>query len=175
MLSRLAAARGLEQTLLVGLRDVMSLHGAEMGNIQLVGEGGQLVIVAARGLTRAFLTTFERVTLDSGTVCGRAAKAGKPVFVKDVSVDADFAPYREFAATVPFRSVLSCPLISADAQFIGAVSVHSANLFAPTTLELQSAEMYGRHLADAIATWMPAQNRRGVAEHLSKALLDQAR
>jgi hypothetical protein len=35
MLSRLADAKTLDQTIQVGLRDILALHGAEMGNVQL--------------------------------------------------------------------------------------------------------------------------------------------
>lgn len=171
MLQRLGAAKTLAETIDSGLRDVIALHGAEMGNVQLPGTDGRLVVAAARGLGRAFLKTFERVSIDSGTVCGRAAKLGKPLFIPDVSLDEDFKPYREFAASVPFRSVLSCPLTSSAGELVGMVSAHSAHVFAPTPLELRSAETYARHLADAIASLAPPSVRVAYAERCSSALM----
>jgi GAF domain-containing protein len=175
MLSRLAGAKTLEDTIQTGLRDLIALHGAEMGNVQFPGHDGSLVIVAARALNLAFLKTFERVALDSGTVCGRAARTGKPVFVPDVRTDADFKPYVTLANSVPFRSVLSFPLTSSQGEFIGMVSAHSAHPFAPTTLELRSAERYARHLADAVAALASLAERVAFAERRSAALMKDAR
>ncbi|HEY1227057.1 MAG TPA: GAF domain-containing protein [Ramlibacter sp.] len=175
MLSRLAAARSLDEKIQAGLRDVIALHGAEMGNVQLPAGDGQLVIVAARGVGIAFLKTFERVALDSSTICGRAARSGKPVFVADVAVDADFKPYAAFASSVPFRSVLSLPLISSRGEFVGMVSAHSAHVFTPTPLELKSGEIYARHLADEIAALAHGTERVAYAERCSAQLMSNAR
>lgn len=175
MLFRLAAARTLEETIQAGLRDVIALHGAEMGNVQLPGNDGRLVIVAARGLRLAFLKVFERVDVDSGSVCGRAAGLGRPVFVADVATDADFKPYLAFARSVPFRSVLSFPLISSAGEMVGMVSAHSPNVFSPTALELRTAESYSRHLADALARLAPAVERVTYAEKRSAELMSNAR
>jgi GAF domain-containing protein len=174
MLSRLAEAKTLDEKIQAGLRDVIALHGAEMGNVQFPGIDGHLVIVAARGLGLAFLKTFERVSTDSGTVCGRAARAGKPVFVSDVSADVNFKPYVDFANSVPFRSVLSLPLTSSTGEFVGMVSAHSAHTFAPTALELSSGEIYARHLADALVSLAPASERIGYAERCSAELMKSA-
>lgn len=175
MLSRLAGAKTLDEKIRAALRDVIALHGAEMGNVQFPGGDGRLVIVAARGLGRAFLQTFERVALDSGTVCGRAAQSGKPVFVSDVRVDPDFKAYVDFANSVPFRSVLSLPLISSAGEFVGMVSAHSAHVFAPTALELGSGETYARHLADEVVRLAPASERAAYAERCSAELMKFSR
>jgi hypothetical protein len=74
----------MDEKIDVAMRDVIALHGAERGNVQLLGLDGRLVIVAARGFGPEFFKVFERVSVDSGSVCGRAAKLGKPVFVPDV-------------------------------------------------------------------------------------------
>ncbi|WBY01210.1 GAF domain-containing protein [Ramlibacter tataouinensis] len=175
MLSRLGGAKTLDEKIQAGLHDVVALHGAEMGNVQFPGSDGRLVIVAARGLGLAFLKTFERVAVGSSTVCGRAARSGKPVFVPDVRVDEDFKPYVDFANSVPFRSVLSFPLVSSAGEFVGMVSAHSAHVLAPTELELRSGETYGRHLADAVVSLAPAPERVMYAERRSAELIKLAR
>jgi GAF domain-containing protein len=175
MLSRLADAKSLDEKIQAGLRDVVALHGAEMGNVQFPGNDGRLVIVAARGLGLAFLKVFERVALDSGTVCGRAARSGKPIFVSDVRADVDFKQYVEFASSVPFRSVLSLPLTSSAGEFVGMVSAHSAHVFAPTGLELWSGETYARNLADEVVSLAPASERVAYAERRSADLMRSTR
>jgi GAF domain-containing protein len=171
MLQRLRAARDLQESLQVALADVVALHGAERGHIQLLDRQGQLAIVKQSGLPQAFLRAFERVALDKGTVCGRAALARKTVFVPDVEKDEAFRPFREAARAVPFRSVLASPLMAGPGACIGIVSVHFANRFMPSTLELQSLERYCRQLAGVLLERGGHAELPGIAESLSAQLL----
>ena len=54
MTQRLQAQRSFEAAIETLLNDVVALHGAEYGDLQLLA-GDDLVIVAQRGLTPAFL------------------------------------------------------------------------------------------------------------------------
>jgi GAF domain-containing protein len=157
MLARLSKARDLADALDAALRDFVALHGAEMGDVQLCGADGALVIVAARGVNRAFLETFARVRPSDGSACGRAARTGKPTFIPDVSTDPQYAAYQDFAAKVPFTSVLSCPLTGTAGELIGMISALSATRFQPTTLELQAAASFCAALSGAITRLKPAE------------------
>lgn len=174
MLQRLRAANGLEEMLQVALADVVALHGAERGNIQLFDTQQRLVLVRQSGLSSAFLLAFERVAIDHGAVCARAARQQKTVFVEDIETDAEFAPYRSIARSVPFRSVLSSPLSTGPDGCIGVISVHFANRFAPTALELHSLEAYCVELAKKLTQQCHGASLRSVAESLSARLLAQA-
>lgn len=174
MLQRLRAAGDLESTLQVALTDVVALHGAERGSIQLFNTQGQLVVVRNCGLPRPFLQKCERLELTDGTVCARAAARGATVFVRDVEEDEAFEPYRAAARAVPFRSVLSSPLLRPEGC-MGVISVHFANRFTPSGLELQSLESYCRHVADRILEWFSGTDLRRVAEMLSARLLASAK
>jgi GAF domain-containing protein len=174
MLQRMRAAAGLEETLRVALKDVVALHGAERGNVQLLNASGQLLIVQQMGLSRRFLQAFERVDLDDGSVCGRAALRQETVFVADVEEEAEFRRFVPIARSVPFRSVLSSPLTDPSAGLVGMVSVHFANRFRPTALELDSLEAYCRHVAQALVAQHGARGLREVAESLSAGLLEVA-
>lgn len=170
MLSRLSLARNLDETLRFGLRDFIALHGAEMGDLQLLGRDDALLIVAERGLSCSFLQTFERVSTSSSSACGRAARDGQPVFIADVGADADYAPYHAFAASVPFCTVLSCPLVDCDGELVGMLSALSAQPFQPTPLELSTATAYCSHLADTVAALLPPDDLRTWAEARSRSL-----
>jgi GAF domain-containing protein len=163
MLQRLRASRGLAEALRTALEDVVALHGAERGNIQLIDPEGKLVIVQHLGLSSEFLRVFERVDPQDGSVCARAASRCQTVFVPDVESDADFAPYRLLARAVPFRSVLSSPLVGASEACVGIISVHFANLFQPSKLELQSLEAYCREFTRMICAWHPGPELSRVA------------
>ena len=170
MLSRLSAARNLNQLLDVAVHDFVALHGAEMGDLQLVGANGDLVIVAAQGVNRAFLKVFERVSLDCGSACGQAARDRKPTFIADVRSDPEFARFRNFAASVPFRTVLSYPLARADGGLLGMLSALSSHLFKPTALEMATAKSYCDQLARAIEEVMRGPELAPWAEGASAAL-----
>ena len=172
MLSRLANARGLEGMLNVALRDFVSLHGAEMGDLQLVGNDGALVIVAARGVDHSFLKTFERISAKSGSACGRAARDGKPTFTPDVTRDPEYAPYMEFVSAMPLRSVLSCPLLAPDGSLIGMLSALSSTHFNPTQMELEAATQYCSALSAALSCVTPAEGLAAWAEGTAAALLN---
>jgi GAF domain-containing protein len=171
MLHRLRAARGLDHMLQVALQDVVALHGAERGNLQLVNDHGQLVIVAQSGLTQAFLKCFENVEPNTGTICARAARERKTVLVPDVEQDAAFAPYLSIARSVPFRSVLSSPLLTAQGECIGIASVHFANRFTPTSLEVSSLEAYCLALARALIQLHPPGELRMLAQERASELM----
>lgn len=174
MIARLEAARDLEETLQTGLRDFVALQGAELGDVQLVGHDGALVIVAGRGLTPEFLDAFQRVSVDSPSACGRAARDGRPHFIPDVSRDPDYAPYHALAAAMPFRAVLSCPLLTSGRAVVGMVSALSAQHFRPTPLEFQTAAAYGTHLADAIVRHLPCHDLPAWAEARAERVREAA-
>jgi GAF domain-containing protein len=174
MLQRLSAAGGLREILDVALHDVIALHGAERGDIQLLAADGALLIVAQHNLPEAFLLAFGRVSAGSGAVCERALASGDLVFVQDVADDPVFAPHLGLAHSVPFRSVLSLPLIPSASRCIGVLSVHSASRFAPTPLELDSIRGYGEKLAQAIVAAAGKRDLARLAESLSEQVLAES-
>lgn len=183
MLLRLSAAHDLHQLLDVAVHDFVALHGAEMGDLQLVGGNGDLVIVAAHGANRAFLKVFEHVPPDGGSACGQAARDRKPTFIADVRTDTEFAPFSDFAASVPFRSVLSYPLPRSNGGLLGMLSALSSQPFQPTPLELATAKAYCANVAAAIekvmrgpelATWAEAASAKLVKSTPAAALAQAA-
>lgn len=169
MVQRLRSARGLEEILETALADVVALHGAERGNVQLLDARGELLLVQQAGLGREFLDRFHRVALDEGAICGRAVKEQRTCFVPDVEQDAEFAPFLDVARATPFRAVLSAPLTGSDGC-IGAVSVHFASPFRPSALELQSLESYCRHVAARIEALHRGPQLQEQAEQLHARL-----
>jgi GAF domain-containing protein len=170
MLQRLKNARDLQEVLHVGMHDLMSLLGAERGNVQLVGRDGELVVVAQHGLTARFLDAFRRVSTTSASVCGRAAAAGELVFVADVAEDAGFGQYLPVAHSEGITSILSCPLTTANDEWVGVVSAHFALRADPTPLERQSVGEYGEALARTVDHFLPRHGRVDAVEAMADAL-----
>lgn len=174
MLQRLAAANGLREILDVALHDVIALHGAERGNIHLLGPDGALVLVAQRNLTAEGLRTLGRVPPDAVSACAQAMATREIVFVRDVAEDPAFAPYLAFAQSVPFTSVLALPLLDAHRRGVGVLSVYSASRFDPTPLELDSIRRYAGELVAAIQRAAAQRDLPALADRISERLLAEA-
>jgi GAF domain-containing protein len=124
------------------LDDVMTLLGAEYGNIQLP-IGDELAIAAQRGLSTDFLKAFWRVKRNDPSACGRALRLGVPVIIPDIEQDSDFAVFRQQARDAGFRAVQSTPMVTKDQNLLGIVSTHFANVHEPTSIEMNTLKAYG--------------------------------
>jgi GAF domain-containing protein len=151
MLARLPRAGSPRDLLDAAVREVMALHGADMGMAQVAAACGDLVMVAQSNIPEGSLAGFARVSPACGTVCGRAAARRAVVYVSEVESDVDFAPFRDFAHSVPFTSVLSAPLVGSAGEVFGVVSVQARQHIAPTDLELAAVSHFTRAVADRLA------------------------
>ncbi len=78
-------------------------------------------------------------------------QAKLPIFIPDVSVDADFAVYRAVAERAGFASVLSLPLLASSTRFVGVLSVHFARPQTQTLIRMDLLSEYAHHAANALA------------------------
>lgn len=148
---RLHAQKTFEDAVHTILTDIIALHGAEYGNLQLLVRD-KLIIVAQSGLSESFLRTFKAVSKDDGCACGRAFRLGVPVIIPDVTEDEDFAPYRAAAELAGYRSVQSTPLITRDSKFVGVVSTLFAHAHLPTKIEMDTLSVYSVLAAEQLRT-----------------------
>jgi GAF domain-containing protein len=144
---RLRANRTFEDAVGTVLDDVIALHGAEFGNIQMP-VGNSLIIVDQRGLSLSFLQTFREVCIDDGCACGRALRNREAVVVIDVDKDEEYAPFREAAKEAGYRAFQSSPLVTKDGNLLAVVSTYFANVHAPTAIEMATLKGYGEMAAD---------------------------
>jgi GAF domain-containing protein len=142
MVRRLLKKRTFEEAVQTILDDVIALHGAEYGNMQLP-IGDELVIAAQRSLSAAFVQTFRRVKRDDGCACGRALRFGASIVIPDVEKDPEFAAFLKDAKSAGFRAVQSTPLFTKDGNLLGLVSTHFAHVHRPTEIEMQALQEYG--------------------------------
>jgi GAF domain-containing protein len=139
--TRLRASQTFEEAIATILDDVIAFHGAEYGNVQLP-IGDELAIVAQRGLPESFLRTFRRVKKENGCACGRAFRSRRPVVIKDVTKDIEFAAYLKDAEAAGFRAVQTTPLFTGDGLLFGMVSTHFSNVHEPTPFEIEILQSY---------------------------------
>ena len=141
MRNRLDGQRTFEGAVDTILRDVIALHGAEFGNVQLP-IGPKFVIVAQQNLSADFLNAFRTVDKHQDCACGRVIRLGKPVVVADVNEDKDYARYRSNAKAAGYRAVQSSPLHTGDGALIGIVSTLFANAHEPSPIEMETLRLY---------------------------------
>ena len=149
--------------------------GPAKGRLAGMGRRGLLARLEHGQLTLKTKQGDRTVDLQRGTVCARAARLGRTVFVANVEDDADFAPFLSFAHDTAFKSVLSSPLVSTKGQLIGVASAHFANRYAPTRVELHSLEEYCQSLADVVEAHLPEGDIGIAAEALHRELISATR
>ena len=133
------------------LRRSLELTGAPLGNIQLMDwRTRSLSIAAQHGFNHAFLSTFQCVTLDSGSACARAIITRAPVVIADVLCDREFAPYQPVALENGFRAVQSTPLVSSSGAFLGVVSTHFPLPHRPSEREMHAIVRLSEITANAL-------------------------
>lgn len=169
MVQRLLEHGTVEGAIRTILDDVIALHGAEYGDVQLLS-GHELVIVAQRGLSTDFLKTFRRVDGHDGTACGRALRSGAIVQIADVEQDLEFAAYRIDAKKAGFRSVQSAPFLTTDGKFMCMVSTHFANPHRATAIELDMLKAYRIVAADHVYKLLGDLSLGEKAEQMSEQL-----
>ena len=169
MNQRLQASTTFEAAVATILADIVALHGAEFGNVQLAA-GGRLLIVAEHGLRAPFLLAFREVRTTDGCACGRAWQTGEPIVVADVNLDESFAPFRAIAKEAGFRSVQSTPLIASDGMPLGMVSTHFANPYVPTKIEMAICKAYCAMAADHLQALLDGSPLESKAQQLHDAL-----
>ncbi|MDP8980078.1 MAG: PAS domain S-box protein [Acidobacteriota bacterium] len=149
--TRLIQVGGFSELLAEILDAGIEITDADMGNIQLLDDGGQLRIVAHRGFNQVFLEFFDEVH-DGLAACGSALQKRERVIVEDVASSPVFAgsPARDAMLAAEARAVQSTPLVSRSGKVLGMFSTHYRRSRRPTERELQLLDLLGRQAADLI-------------------------
>jgi GAF domain-containing protein len=172
MEERLLRAKSFKEAIWTILDDAIALQGAEYGNVQLLTDD-ELVIVAQRGLSPDFLKVFHRVKREDSCACGRALRQRRQVVIPDVNTDAEFAAFRSDARRDGFRAVQSTPLITRQGQPLGVISTHFANVHHPTTIEMETLQVYAAASAEFCLKLLEEGSLSTLARRLSEELYDR--
>lgn len=169
MRQRLHVQRSFEAAVKTILSDVIALHGAEYGNIQLP-HGDHLLIVAQKGFSAPFLRAFREVRRDTSSACGRALRSGDTVIIPDVNDDPEYAEYRDAAKAAGYRAMQSTPLMTREGLLLGIVSTYFANPHQPTPIEIATLKSYARMASEYLRMLLAGAKVASKAEEMSRAL-----
>ena len=92
MTTRLIGQNTLAGGLRTILNDVIALHGAEFGNVQLAIDDDTLALVEHRGFDEPSLRSLRRVARDGVAASARAFASREPVIIPDLARDRALAP-----------------------------------------------------------------------------------
>jgi signal transduction histidine kinase/ActR/RegA family two-component response regulator len=143
--------------------DVQSLYGkivsaaatimhAECASLQMIGERGELNLLAAQGFPPEAAEFWDTVQSSSPTASGIAIRTGARAVIEDVTaVDAlrgtdDLQMY--LASGI--RAVQATPLVSRKGRLLGTIATHWDRPHAPTERELRLFDILARQAADLI-------------------------
>ena len=169
MTNRLQSQRSFAAAIETLLKDVVALHGAEFGDVQLVA-GDALVIVAQHGLTLPFLRAFSSVSKADGSACGRALRLRRTVVIADVTDDPEYAQYRHHAEMAGYRGVQSTPIAARNGRVLGVVSTMFANPHTPTPIEIETLGHYCEIAAEYLLKLLGNDGLAAAAERMSETL-----
>lgn len=169
MNQRLKAAKTFEAAVETLLRDVVALHGAEFGNVQLL-VGDRLLLVAERGLEAPFLLAFREIRRSDYVASARAWESSEPAVIEDVEADEAYLPFRDVAREAGYRSVQSTPLMTSGGRLLGMVSTLFANRHAPTSIEMATVKEYAQAAADYLEHLLGTGSLEREAEELQRRL-----
>ncbi len=154
--TRLIQPGGIPELLGEILDAGIHITAADMGNIQLLDEGGRLKIVAHHGFDAPFLEFFDSVH-GGLAACGAALKRGERVVIEDVTRSPVFEGTLGLEAMLKAdaRAVQSTPLVSRSGKVLGMFSTHYRRPQRPSERELRLLDLLARQAADLI------ERRRG--------------
>lgn len=133
------------------LQQAMMMNGTNAGTLQIINNNDQsLEIACSAGLSDEFIEHFQKVTINDGSVCGRALHARETVFVGDITQDKSFARHLYLAMRNNINAVQSSPLISSNGRLIGVMSTHFRITRNATKIHLQKFEEFCRKASDRI-------------------------
>src|SRR5262245_44072133 len=117
---------------------------ADFGNVQLVNDEQDLVIVAQKNFSREFLETFRRVGLNDTTSCGRAFVTRSQVVVKDIHEDQNFVPYVDAMDLASVRGCQSTPILARAGKVQGVLNTHYKQPMRTTGPGFAFIDLYAR-------------------------------
>jgi GAF domain-containing protein len=170
MAHRLHASGTFEAAVNTILEDVMALHGAEYGNLQL-SHAGDLIIVAQRMLPLDFVRQYGHIKPGDTSASGRALQQRASIVIPDVELDPGYSFWRAAARLARYRSIQSTPLITTGGEMLGVVSTLFANPHQPTGIEMETLNRYSVLASDHLSQLLRGHDVGQKAAEMRAALL----
>lgn len=169
--TQLGRLETLEDLLAEILRAVREITAADMGNVQLVDERGELRICAQDGFEREFLEFFEAVSRSDASSCGVALERHERVLVEDVEQDPIIAGTQslEILRRAGVRAMQSTPIFNRSGGLIAMLNTHYRQPRRFNHHELRVIDVIVRQTSDVIESFRTTQALQATNDALRKA------
>jgi len=137
----------------------VSITGSQFGTMQLLcpqgdpsGHGGELQLLAARGLTAEAVGYWQWVNPNAYSSCTQALKLGGRAIIPDFEAWDDIAGTEDLKAfrRAGIRSAQTTPLRSRGGALLGMISTHWSAPHAPSERDLRLLDILARQAADVL-------------------------
>jgi len=185
LLARVPGDRLLEkdyhEILLFMLDSAIALTGADMGDIQSLDPGSQVLKIAVqRGFDRQFLNFFANVH-PWESAGGIALKHMRTVVVNDVTCSPIFrdSPSLEILLDAKVRRVKSAPLVGHNGAILGVLSTHFCQPGDPSRNSVIESsvicsELFTKRIAEFMEAWAPETLSGGVIRGVKEPVNEEA-
>jgi len=168
---RLWQAKTLQEGLDEMLSATVDLLGADMGAVQLLESGGELLrMVSHRGLNQEFLDYFREIAVGQDSAFGRALGSGTTAVIEDTDLDLSSAQFGSIRRVAGYRAIVAAPLVNSRGTLLGMVSAYFRAPHRPSDSELQWLELYRRRASDFIQRLAGQEALRQSEERLRLAV-----
>jgi len=155
----------------------VTITGSQFGTMQVLcprehpsGRGGELQLLASRGLSPEALAFWGWVKLTAYSSCTLALKLGQRAIIPDFEAWPDIAGTEDLLAFrgAGIRSAQTTPLVSRDGALLGMISTHWSEPHQPSARDLRLLDILARQAADLLERTMAEEARRERALELDR-------
>lgn len=103
----------------------LRIDGAVCGDVQVPDDAHRiLTMVAWRGFPDDYAERYRTIRVGDGTPCTHALTERRRICIRDVSLDAGFAPHSEGAKAIGYHALQSTPLTNSTRKLVGVLTTH---------------------------------------------------
>ena len=166
--SKLDTLRTLDEQLHAILISAVQAHGAERGLLAIYDAPRGLAVRASLGFGPAALAALSDLATATGA-SGLAFSEGRRVVVDNIDNDERFAMHRATTARFGIRAAHSVPLVAANGEVMGSLSVHFGSPHRPSRREMDQADLLARKAALYVQRARAEEARRESEQRLLEA------
>ena len=158
----------------------VTITGSQCGTMQVLcprdhasGHGGELQLLASRGLSAEALAYWQWVRPTAHSSCTLALRLGQRAIVPDFEEWDEIAGTEDLLAFrgAGIRSAQTTPLLSRDGTLLGMITTHWSKPHRPSARDLRLLDILARQAADLLERMIAEEARRDREQELAETVI----